>query len=155
MWCVIIKKLDPDNRETASYRGKLREREPDYISFDTRWTREKLSLGYVDLIPGEKWIEYYYPGRWYNIFRIGDTEGNLKGFYCNIIKPVMIEKNVLRWIDMALDIWVEPDGSHLLLDEEEFEELDPPDNEREEAMGAVVELKEMIDEREGPFAELE
>jgi len=152
---MLIQKLDWDNSVMITYHGEVRDREEHYISLDTKWSGKRTDLGYVDLIPGEKWIEYYYPGRWYNIFRIGDKEGKLKGFYCNIIKPVIIEKNVLKWIDLALDLWVRPDGSYLILDEDEFEAQEPSADERDEAMNAVTELKEMVKEKNGPFSEIE
>ena len=70
----------------------------------------------------------YYTDRWYNIFEIYDRDdGQIKGWYCNIGKPAVIEDGVVSYVDLALDLWVSADGKQTILDEDEFEELEPDD----------------------------
>ena len=41
---------------------------------------------------GDRFIETYYTDRWYNIFEIHAREDDrLKGWYCNIAKPAVME----------------------------------------------------------------
>lgn len=52
-------------------------------------------------------------------------DGTLKGWYCNIGRPVVEEGgNVLSYIDLVLDLWVAADGTQTVLDEDEFVALD-------------------------------
>ena len=151
---IRIRKINLDGSIKIEYRGTIREDTPEYISVDTGWSREELDLGYVIFKPEDRWIETFYRDRWYNIFRIGDGEGNLKGFYLNVTRPPKIEDGFIDWEDLALDIWVHPDGSYLVLDEDEFEDLDLKADEKEKAMLALMEMIEMIRNREGPLRKI-
>ena len=54
----------------------------------------------------------------------------------------------------AVDIWIRPDASYLILDEDEFDEMGPTQQEREIVGEAVAEILLMLKERKGPFGEL-
>ncbi len=75
---------------------------------------------------GDRFIETYFTERWYNVFEIHDREDDrLKGWYCNIGRPAVMEsENTISYVDLALDLWVAPDGSQTVLDEDEFDALD-------------------------------
>ena len=51
--------------------------------------------------------------------------GDLKGWYCNLSRPahLSLEANEISSDDLALDMWVDPAGHTLILDEVEFEAL--------------------------------
>ncbi len=53
--------------------------------------------------------------------------------------------------DLALDLWVAPDGEMLVLDEDEFAALSLSPTEREAAQAALAELQAMVERRMGPF----
>lgn len=148
---LTIRKLDPDGHLKIEYRGRVRDRSDEVISIDTGWSREPLDLGYVLFEPDDIWIETFYFHKDYNIFRISDKDGKLKGHYCNVSEPPAIEGDVLTWHDLAIDIWVRPDGSYLVLDLDEFDEkvIDP--NLRDRVLVALNELKLLIESRECPF----
>jgi hypothetical protein len=61
----------------------------------------------------------------YNVFQISSADGALKGWYCNLGLPAEFdpESRVLSYVDLALDIWANPDGSFVVLDEDELEEI--------------------------------
>ncbi|MBC7900349.1 MAG: DUF402 domain-containing protein, partial [Saprospiraceae bacterium] len=65
--------------------------------------------------------EYYWLGRWYNVFRFHEPGGEFRNFYCNINMPPSFENNVLDYVDLDIDILVWEDGSYKILDLEEFE----------------------------------
>ena len=64
--------------------------------------------------------EFYWFDRWYNIFRFQEPEGTLKFFYCNIGMPPTLHGHTLKYIDLDIDILVNPDNSFVVLDEAEF-----------------------------------
>jgi protein associated with RNAse G/E len=77
----------------------------------------------VDGVPfaaGDIFTEYYYLDRWYNIFHIADASGRLKGWYCNVAEPATLDEAGVAFVDLCLDLFVHPDGSMTVLDEDEF-----------------------------------
>lgn len=150
-----VRKRLPDGTIKIEYRGTLRQRTDEFISIDTGWSREPLDLGYVLFEPEDKWIETFYLHRWYNLFRISSSDGILKGLYINITRPPEIMDDTIIWEDLALDIWVKPDGSYLVLDEDEFEDLDIDDDTRSKAMESLDEVISAIGNIDGPVDEIE
>ena len=64
--------------------------------------------------------EHYWLDRWYNIFRFHEPGGELKLFYCNINQPPHFENGVLDYVDLDVDVLVDADLQHRVLDLEEF-----------------------------------
>lgn len=101
-------------------------------------------------------LEYYWLDRWYNVFRFAQPNGELRNYYCNINVPPAFEDETLSYVDLDLDILVEPDFSYRILDVEDFE----TNAERYEysaevltnAGQAVCELERMIQARAFPFS---
>ena len=149
-----VQKINRDGSVKIEYTGTLRERTDEFISIDTGWSREPLDLGYVLFEQDDIWVETFYFQRCFNIFRIGDSGGFLKGFYANVTLPPEVSEGLIRWKDLAIDIWVRPDGSFLVLDEDEFEEMGPTEEERRIARRAVKEIIGMLGRGEGPFREI-
>jgi hypothetical protein len=110
-----------------------------------------LDTGYVVLEPGDRWTEHFYADRWYNIFEIRAGDGRLKGWYCNVTRPARIDDDEVSAEDLALDLWVAPDGETLVLDEDEFAALSLSPSEREAAQNALAELQAMVAQRTIPF----
>lgn len=65
---------------------------------------------------------YFWRDRWFNVVESWNRDGLLRGFYCNIITPVHVIENELRWNDLDLDLWVNADGAYRVLDEDEWSE---------------------------------
>jgi predicted RNA-binding protein associated with RNAse of E/G family len=65
----------------------------------------------------------------------------LKGWYCNIGKPAVIEADSVSYVDLALDLWVAPDGRQTVLDEDELEALQLDEVTRNSAYAALKELQ--------------
>ncbi|HET6319006.1 MAG TPA: DUF402 domain-containing protein, partial [Chloroflexota bacterium] len=74
---------------------------------------------------GDVFVEFYYWVRPYNVFQVSSADGTLKGWYANLGLPAELEarQNELRYVDLALDLWVSPNGEHVVLDEDELAEL--------------------------------
>ena len=114
-----------------------------------------MDLGFVVLEPGDRWTEYFYADRWYNIFEIHASDGRLKGWYCNVTRPASIGNGEVAAEDLALDLWVAPDGEPQVLDEDEFDALAISPAEREAARQALAELQGMVVQRVAPFDRIE
>ncbi len=90
-------------------------------------------------------VEYYFTDHWYNIFAIHDREDEkIKGWYCNVGKPAVIEDDVVSYVDLALDLWVSIDGTQTVLDEDEFQGLQLNDKLRASALNGLAELKNLF-----------
>jgi predicted RNA-binding protein associated with RNAse of E/G family len=151
MSSVTVCKLDHTGRQVFAYPGKVLQREGPTIVLRTAWDRDPLDVGYVVLEPGDRWTEYFFSDRWYNIFEIRAEDGHLKGWYCNIARPANIDAHEVSAEDLALDLWVAPDGEMLVLDEDEFAALPLSPIEREAALDGLAELQKMVIRKAPPF----
>ncbi|MFE5027255.1 DUF402 domain-containing protein [Streptomyces sp. NPDC056656] len=80
-------------------------------------------FGFVQFGPGDVFTEHYWRDRWYAVKEVRTGGGTLKGWYCDVTRPVVREGGELRVEDLDLDLWVSADGSDVLrLDEDEFAE---------------------------------
>ena len=99
--------------------------------------------------------EYYWLDRWYNVFRFSDPDQKLKNFYCNINVPPRFDGRVLSYIDLDIDVLVEPDLTYKILDEDDFEENAQHYRYSQEvqsnARAALAELIGLIESRSFPF----
>jgi len=101
--------------------------------------------------------EYYWLDRWYNVFRFSDANHHLKKFYCNVNQPPRFDGHVLSYVDLDIDVLVQPDLSYRLLDLDDFEEnarrYAYPEDVQHHARHAVTELISLIEARAFPFNE--
>ena len=112
-------------------------------------------LGYIQLRRGDRFREWFYADRWYNIFRVQDVATlSLKGWYCNITRPAIISARQVAADDLGLDVFVYPDGRTLLLDEADFARLQLPMHEQSKVWQAVESIKLLVQKRLPPFDEL-
>jgi protein associated with RNAse G/E len=99
--------------------------------------------------------EYYWLNRWYNVFRFREPDETLRSFYCNINLPPTFDGKVLSYVDLDIDVLVQPDFSYQVLDLEDFERHSQlysyPDEVRANAQCALQELTKLIEAREFPF----
>ncbi len=109
--------------------------------------------------PGTHSTEYYWTDRWYSVFRFREPWGALRNYYCNVNQPARFEGELLSFVDLDIDVLVEPDFTHRVLDEDEFalhaELFAYPDEVRARVRDALVELHALIDHRRFPFDQIE
>jgi len=119
---ITVHLLKPSKGTTITYHGDLLRADAAEILILARWERPALSLGYVTFETGDRFYEYYYTDRWFNVFRIHSSAGQLKGWYCNVTRPAQIDGDTISSEDLELDLFVAPDRSTCLrLDLDEFE----------------------------------
>lgn len=141
---ITVYKLDHDGREVWQYPAAVIERGPNHVRLEAFFNRDDMDLGYTVFKRGDRFVEYFYADRWYNVFAVYDRDdGTLKGWYCNVCRPAKISPTAVRCDDLALDAWIDLDGRFLLLDEAEFAALDLSPVERAQALAAVEALKEL------------
>lgn len=63
-------------------------------------------------------LSIYYKHRWFNI--IGIIRGEGIHYYCNIASPIIIEDDVIKYVDYDLDLVKTVNGEIKILDEDEF-----------------------------------
>ena len=150
-----VRKRDASGKIQLSYGGALVERNEAFVCIDAVFALDDRDLGYVVLRRGDRFREWFYADRWFNIFRVQDGETlALKGWYCNITRPPIIEAASVTADDLVLDVFVFPDGRTLLLDEEEFTGLDIPKRDRQKARQAARTLEAWVKRRLPPFDEI-
>jgi len=128
---VTIQKMNPHGELVTTYDGEIIEESDERIVVAARWTMGNHDFGFLVLEQNDLFIEYYYPGEWYNIFEISRDNGLFKGWYCNITRPVEVANGAIIWRDLALDIFVNAEGKITVLDEDEFEALGLAQNDPE------------------------
>jgi protein associated with RNAse G/E len=153
---ITIHKLDHIGHETWDYSGKIIERGETWVQLEAFFNRPDSDAGYVVFRQGDRFVEWFYTDRWYNIFEIHDVDDDrIKGWYCNLTYPAQIKDHDILNRDLALDVWVDPHGEIQMLDEDEFAALPIDSETRGNVLLALDDLRGRIERREDQFAEIQ
>src|SRR5262245_855309 len=88
---VTVHKLNARGDVTVAWEGEVLQRTATSVQLQATFTRGPLALGYVTLRPGDRFVEWFYSDRWYNVFAVYNVgDGVFKGWYCNITRPAQI-----------------------------------------------------------------
>src|SRR5918993_2698573 len=140
-----VQKKNLSGQVTVEYEGDVLQRRENSVTLEALFTREATPVVDVIFKKDDRFVEYFYADRWYNIFTVHDREnGNIKGWYCNVSKPAEIETDVVSYVDLALDLWVSANGQQTVLDEDEFAELDLSAELSAAALKGLEDLKELF-----------
>jgi uncharacterized protein len=141
-----------------TWTAELVRQDESLIVLDAKFADEIVHDLLGTIAVGTHSLEYYWLDRWYNIFRFAQPDGKLRNFYCNVNQPPEFDGETLRYVDLDLDILVEPDFSYRILDVEDFETNAKRYGYTQEvqtnARRALDELVTMIERRSFPFADL-
>jgi uncharacterized protein len=143
---ISVIKRNPAGDEILHYSGMLIRQESNILVLEARFQLQDLPFMGIVIRTGDRFIETYFTDRWYNVFEIHDRDDDhIKGWYCNIGKPMIMEsENIISYVDLALDLWVAPDGIRTILDEDEFAALDLDTQIKSKAQAALEELQGMF-----------
>jgi predicted RNA-binding protein associated with RNAse of E/G family len=142
MSAITVYKLNLDGRVTWQYQGVVLRRGENEAVIEAFFDRKDMPFQGITLKQGDRFVESFFNDRWYNIFEIYDRDdGRIKGYYCNIGRPAVLGRDSISYVDLALDLWVTPDGHQTVLDEDEFLSLDLDRSTREQALVALETLK--------------
>jgi predicted RNA-binding protein associated with RNAse of E/G family len=149
---LTVIKNDHTGREVWRYEGRLLERGPTWVRLEAHFNRDDVAAGYHTFRRGDRFVEWFYSDRWYSIFEMHDVDDDhLTGWYCNVSRPARLEDGVIAADDLALDVFVAPDGAIMLLDEEEFAALPLDAATRAAVWSALDELRRLVEQRHPPF----
>lgn len=140
---IKVQKKNLVDEVVYEYEGSEMRRDETSIVIEAFFTRDDMPFMDVVFKKGDRFVEHYYSDRWYNIFAIYDRDdGKIKGWYCNISKPSVIEDGIVSYVDLALDLWVSADGVQTMLDEDEFEALNLNPELQNGALHGLEQLKQ-------------
>ncbi|MFN8372601.1 MAG: DUF402 domain-containing protein [Anaerolineae bacterium] len=154
---VTVYKLNERGDEITHYDAEVVAKGANFVCVRAAFIgrRAEVRSGFLLFRTGDAMTEWFYNDRWYNIFRLQEgSRGPLKGFYCNITRPAKISEEVVTAEDLALDVLVSPQGEIMVMDEDEFEIMSLPADDRTQALKAVEQLKALVARREPPFDEI-
>lgn len=144
---VLVIKLNPNREETWRYTGQILSQDETSMLIEAYFNRSDLLFNGILLRENDRFIERYFSNRWYNIFEIHDRDDDrIKGWYCNITKPAEFSPGKIAYIDLALDVLIYPDGTYLVLDDDEFADLEIDENTRQGALEGLKDLVSLVDE---------
>ena len=63
---------------------------------------------------------HYWPDRNYTAWKMSSPVGNLIGYLFHICEGMIIDDDNIVWNDLVVDLWVDPDSRHRVLDEDEL-----------------------------------
>jgi predicted RNA-binding protein associated with RNAse of E/G family len=149
---ITVIKRNLQGEETWRYTSVLTSRTTTVLHLEAPFNGPETPFMGMFIKHGDRFLETYFMDRWYNIFQIHDRDdGMLKGWYCNIGKPALMEANdVISYVDLALDLWVAPDGMQTVMDEDEFAALDLDAETRQQAWAALEALQKLFADNRNP-----
>ncbi len=135
--------------------AQLLRQEGALIVLDAKFPDEVVHDLLGTIASGTHSLEYYWLDRWYNVFRFAHPDGKLRNYYCNVNVPPTFDGEILSYVDLDLDILVDPDFSYRILDAEDFERnaarYGYPPEVQTNARHAVTELVNLIETKQFPF----
>jgi protein associated with RNAse G/E len=155
---IVVRTYKYDGHQHRSWRARVIKDEFPLIVLDARFEEDIEHSLLGKIASGTLSTEYYWLDRWYNVFRFSDPNGGLKSFYCNINLPPTFDGEFLKYVDLDIDVLVQPDLSHQVLDLDDFEAhaklYSYPAELRDTAHQALAELIKLIEAHSFPFDRL-
>ena len=152
---ITVRVLKHDGAEHRRWNAQLSHRNGELIVLDAEFDVDVSHELLGEIKRETKTVEYYWLNRWYNVFRFLNEDGSTRLWYCNVNTPPKLEGRTLSYIDLDIDLLVQPDFSIQVLDEDEFEAnaklYGYSDDEKRGAHSAVEELIAMIEQCQFPF----
>ena len=153
---ITVRVLKHDGAEYRRWNASLARQEGSLIVLDAAFEDDVQHDLLGNITRGTRTIEYYWLDRWYNIFRFLEKDSTTKLFYCNVNMPPAISGGVLSYIDLDVDILVQPDFSYQVLDLDEFASnamhYGYSEQVKRQTQSAIDELISMIETRQFPFS---
>lgn len=156
---IIVRVLKYNGTEYRRWSARIASCNDSLIVLDAEFEFDVKHEVLGEIPRGTRTAEYYWFNRWYNIFRFLEEDGSTRLWYCNINTPPKLENGVLSYIDLEIDVLVQPDFTYQVLDIDEFEQnaklFGYPDEVRRDVKRAIAEVTSLIQARQFPFTEIE
>ena len=107
------------NKSPQEFLCTLLHRTRDYlvIAFHSH-TSSRINGRLVE--KGSTTIAHYWTNRNYTLWKFLDTNQKLIGYLFHICTDVVIGKSTVTYMDLELDVWIDPDGTVAILDQEDI-----------------------------------
>jgi protein associated with RNAse G/E len=152
---IVVNAYKYDGVLHRTWHAQLIHQQGALVILDAQFPEEIVHDLLGTIASGTQSLEYYWLDRWYNIFRFAQPDGTLRNYYCNVNVPASFDGETLTYVDLDLDILIEPDFSYKVLDVEDFERnakrYGYTEEVQEKARQALDELVSMIQRRSFPF----
>ena len=152
---IIVSVHKYDGREHRRWPARVAKTDGPLLVLDAVFNEEIQHDLLGTIASGTISTEYYWLDRWYNVFRFSDPDQKLKNFYCNINVPPRFDGRTLSYIDLDIDVLVDPDLTYKILDEDDFEanakHYPYPEEVQAQAGAALAELIRLIESKSFPF----
>jgi hypothetical protein len=152
---MTVRVLKHDGAEYRRWKGRLVQLDGSLLVLEAEFDVDVSHHVLGAIARGTKTVEYYWLDRWYNVFRFIEKDGTTRLWYCNINTPPEFNGDVLTYIDLDIDIVVQPDFSFQVLDLDEFESSVAryayTEHEKQQAQAALAEVISLIEGRQFPF----
>jgi protein associated with RNAse G/E len=154
---ITVRAHKYDGSEHRSWKARVLRLEGPLLVLDATFDKEIKHDLLGTIASGTNSIEYYWLDRWYNVFRFADPNGTLRSYYCNVNVPPEFDGQVLSYIDLDIDILVEPDLTYRVVDLDDFEQnaklFGYSEDVQKKARQALRRLIELIESRACPFSD--
>lgn len=142
---LTIIKLNAERQERWRYTGRTLRKLANGVLLEAHFNHTDILFHGMVMRENDRFVELYLTDRWYNIYEVHAKEDDsLRGWYCNVARPAEVQDGQITFVDLALDLLVFPDGRQLTLDEDEFSELNLPEEDCKQALAALEELKRIF-----------
>jgi predicted RNA-binding protein associated with RNAse of E/G family len=131
------------NKETQRFLCAEIHRDTDYLVVAFRSEKEG-RIQDIIIPQGSTTIAHYWADRGYVLWRMSGPDGTLIGTLFHICKDVTITDQYVRYLDLIVDIWIAPDGTTRILDEDELAECSSNGLLTDEELRWVDEQKQVI-----------
>ena len=155
---ITVVSLNYDRTVRKTWAANLISSGPGFVELAGFFDRDITHPTLGNIHKGTLTVEYFWPDRWFNIFKFLEPDGRLKYFYCNIAMPPEFVDGKIEYVDLDIDVIVLPDGSPQILDEDDFaisaKRFQYSDDLVARVKAVLKELLELLDKKEFPFDEL-
>jgi protein associated with RNAse G/E len=153
---ITVRVLKYDGAEHRRWSARLAQREGSLMVLEAAFEFDVHHHLLGEIRRGTRTIEYYWLDRWYNVFRFLNDDGATRLYYCNVNVPPTLAGGVLSYVDLDIDVLVQPDFSYEVVDLDEFEQnaaaFGYPPETMTAAHAAVRALVNLIETRHFPFS---
>src|ERR1044071_610956 len=110
-----VRKLKPGGALDYAWDGAVLRCDSHGVVLRAEFNVDLVEREFATFRRGDVFHEFYYFDRWYNVFQISAPDGTLKGWYANVGLPAELrsEAGELDYVDLALDVWVHPNGEYV------------------------------------------
>jgi protein associated with RNAse G/E len=153
---IIVRVLKYDGAEYRRWNARVAQHEGSLLVLEAAFEFDVQHHLLGDIQRGTRTIEYYWLDRWYNVFQFFEADGSTRLYYCNVNMPPALAEGVLSYVDLDIDVLVQPDLSYEVVDLDEFEQnaaaFGYPPETVTATHAAVRELVNLIETPHFPFA---